>query len=59
MLGRLDARDRQALLMYYSDGLTFKEIARVFHRSESAIAIRHKNLISKLRRMFSPGAGRA
>jgi DNA-directed RNA polymerase specialized sigma subunit len=33
--------------------LTFKEIARVFNKSESAISIRHKNLLAKLRRMAS------
>ena len=59
MLDRLDDQDRQSLLMYYSDGLTFKEIARVFNKSESAISIRHKNLIARLRRMFSSEPGTA
>ena len=57
MLGRLGDEDRQSLLMYYADGLTFKEIARVFNKSESAISFRHKNLLAKLRQMFSGGLG--
>ena len=59
MLDRLDEEDRQTLLMYYADGLTFKEIARVFNKSESAISIRHKNLLAKLRRMPSSRQGQA
>jgi RNA polymerase sigma factor (sigma-70 family) len=59
MLGRLDDEDRQTLLMYYADGLTFKEIARIFNKSESAISIRHKNLLAKLRRMPSSTLGQA
>ncbi len=49
LLGRLDDRDRQLLLLYYCEEMTFKEIARVFDRSESAISLRHKALIAKLR----------
>lgn len=50
LLDRLDEGDRQLLLLYYCEGMTFNEIARVFDRSESAISIRHKALIVKLRR---------
>jgi RNA polymerase sigma factor (sigma-70 family) len=53
ILARLADEDRQTLLMYYADGMTFKEIARVFNKSESAISIRHRNLLVKLRRMAS------
>lgn len=59
MLDRLNDEDRQTLLMYYADGLTFKEIARVFNKSESAVSIRHKNLLAKLRRMPSSTLGQA
>jgi len=50
LLGRLDDGDRQLLLLYYSEGMTFKEIGRVFDRTESAICLRHGALIAKLRR---------
>ncbi|MCK4602387.1 MAG: sigma-70 family RNA polymerase sigma factor [Phycisphaerae bacterium] len=50
LLSRLDDRDRQLLLLHYADGMTFKEIARVFDRSESAVFLRHRSLIAKLRR---------
>jgi RNA polymerase sigma factor (sigma-70 family) len=50
LLGRLNDRDRQLLMLYYSDGMTFKEIAAVFDRSESAVSIRHGTLLAKLRR---------
>ncbi|MDP6633266.1 MAG: sigma-70 family RNA polymerase sigma factor [Phycisphaerae bacterium] len=50
LLGRLRDKDRQLMLLYYSSGMTFKEIAMVFGRSESAICLRHGVLIAKLRR---------
>lgn len=50
LLGRLNHRDRLLLLLYYGDGMTFKEIATVFDRSESAVSIRHGVLMDKLRR---------
>lgn len=50
LLGRLNEKDRQLLLLHYADGMTFKEIAKAFDRSESAICIRHRALIARLRR---------
>lgn len=50
LLRRLNDKDRQLLLLYYGDGMTLKEIARVFDQTESAISIRHRTLIAKLRR---------
>jgi RNA polymerase sigma factor (sigma-70 family) len=51
LLDHLRAQDRQLLMMYYSQQLTFKEIAKVFHISESSVCLRHKALIRKLRKM--------
>lgn len=48
-LGGLKERDRQLLLLRYSDGLTLKEIGQIQHLSESAICLRHKALIAHLR----------
>ncbi len=53
LLGRalrgLNERDRQLLLMRYSDELTFKEIGEVLHLTESGVCVRHKALIKRLR----------
>lgn len=51
LLRKLREQDRHLLMMYYSDQLTFKEIARVFKISESAVCLRHKALIGKLRKL--------
>ena len=51
MLGKLRSQDRQLLMMYYSDEMTFKEIANVFDISESAVCLRHKALMQQLRRI--------
>jgi len=51
LLGRLRQKDRQLLLMYYADQMTFKQIAEVFDISESAVCLRHKALIERLRRL--------
>ena len=51
LLKKLRPQDRQLLMMYYSDELTFKEIAKVFDISESAVCLRHKALIVRLRRL--------
>lgn len=48
-LGGLDQRDRQLLLLRYSDGLTFKEIGKILHLSESGVCVRHKTLLARLR----------
>ncbi|MHC4985941.1 MAG: sigma-70 family RNA polymerase sigma factor [Planctomycetota bacterium] len=54
LLKKLRPQDRQLLMMYYSDELTFKEIAKVFDISESAVCLRHKALIERLRRLGRP-----
>lgn len=51
LLGRLDDRDRQLLLLHYADGMTFKEISKASGRSESAVSLRHRTVIAKLRRL--------
>ena len=51
LLGKLRRKDRQLLLMYYADQMTFKQIAEVFDISESAVCLRHKALIERLRRL--------
>lgn len=48
MMGLKD-RDHRLVEMYYTDGMTFREIARVFGITESAVCLRHKTLINKLR----------
>lgn len=55
LLGKLNAADRRLLMLYYGDHLTFKEIADVFEISESAVCLRHKALIKKLRRLARGG----
>lgn len=55
LLSKLKADDRRLLMMYYSDHMTFKEIAGVFGISESAVCLRHKAQINKLRRLATPG----
>lgn len=56
LLKKLSEKDRQLLMMYYADELRFKEIAKVFGVSESAICLRHKALITKLRRLAGSAA---
>jgi len=51
LLGKLRGPDRKLLLMYYADEMTFREIARVFRISESAVCLRHKALLTKLRKL--------
>lgn len=48
LLGGLNKTDRQLLLMYYADQMTFKEIGKVFDISESAVCLRHKAIIERL-----------
>jgi len=50
-LGKVKPAERQLMLMYYADQMTFKEIARVFRITESAVCFRHKALIRKLRKL--------
>jgi RNA polymerase sigma factor (sigma-70 family) len=55
LLGKLRAEDRQLLIMYYGQELTFKEIAKVFEISESAVCLRHKALLGRLRKLAAAG----
>jgi RNA polymerase sigma factor for flagellar operon FliA len=50
MLKNLDDESRKLLVMVYADKLTYREIARVFRISESAVCLRHKALLARLRR---------
>jgi RNA polymerase sigma factor (sigma-70 family) len=56
LLRKLRQQDRQLLTMYYADEMTFKEIARVFGISESAVCLRHKALLGRLRRLAKTAA---
>ncbi len=51
LLKHLRSQDRELLVMYYSEHMTFREIAKVFKISESSVCLRHKALISRLRRI--------
>lgn len=51
LLRKLRQQDRHLLTMYYADQFTFKEIAKVFRISESAVCLRHKALIKRLRKL--------
>lgn len=51
LLMKLSDTDRQFLVMYYADEMTFKEIARVVNMSESSVCLRHKALINRLRKL--------
>jgi RNA polymerase sigma factor (sigma-70 family) len=54
LLGGLSQKDRQVLMMYYAQHMTFKEIGEVFDVSESAICLRHKAIIGRMRKMSTP-----
>lgn len=51
LLKRLRTQDRQLLIMYYSEHMTFREISKVFKISESSVCLRHKTLLGRLRRI--------
>lgn len=51
LMKNLDEDDRRLVLMYYGDQMTFREIAEVFDISESAVCLRHKAVLKKLRRL--------
>ncbi len=53
ILGSLDPDDRRLLLMYYADGMTFREIGQVYHLADSTICLRHKALLRRLRRQVA------
>ncbi len=50
LLRRISKPDRELLLMIYSERMTYKEISAVYHISESAICLRHKSLMQRLRK---------
>ena len=47
----LSDSDRKLLIMYYVSGLSFKQIGEVLDRSESAVCVRYRLLIARLRRL--------
>ncbi len=51
LLRQLRKQDRELLIMYYSQHMTFREIAKVFGISESSVCLRHKALIRRLQRL--------
>lgn len=51
LLKHLRTQDRQLLVMYYSEHMTFREISKVFKISESSVCLRHKTLLGRLRRI--------
>lgn len=51
LLRQLRKQDRQLLILYYAENMTFREIARLFDISESSVCLRHKALIRKLQRL--------
>ena len=51
LLARLAPADRRLLMMYYAQHMTFREIAVVFNISESAVSLRHKALLNRMRRL--------
>ncbi len=50
LVRRLNKKDRELLVMVYVEKLTYKEIAKVYEISESAVCLRHKALLERLRR---------
>jgi RNA polymerase sigma factor (sigma-70 family) len=49
VMRRLGGEDRQLLGLYYLEGLTFSEIARLLGTSASVISTRHKCILDRLR----------
>ncbi len=56
LMDQLSDSEREFLAMYYADGMTFKEISRIFGISESAACLRHKATIRKLRGLMQAPA---
>ena len=50
LIRTLSGKDRKLLVMVYVEKLTYKEISKVYEISESAVCLRHKALLEKLRR---------
>lgn len=53
LIKKVPDRDRKLIMMYYTEHMTMKEIGQVFGISESAVCLRHKALMNKLRRMVN------
>lgn len=51
LLKSLDGNDRRLLLLYYTEEMTFREIAETFDISESAVCLRHKAIMRRLRQL--------
>ena len=51
LMRHLQADERRLLLLHYVDGLSLKEIAKIYGRSEPAICLRHKALLARMRRL--------
>lgn len=49
LLAQLEPEDRALLMMYYGKGMNFREIAKVRKITESAVCIRHGQIIRRLR----------
>jgi RNA polymerase sigma factor (sigma-70 family) len=49
LLRALNSRQRELLMMIYSEEMTYKEIAAVYDISESAVCLRHKSALERLR----------
>lgn len=50
LLRKINKPDRELLLMIYAERMTYKEISAIYHISESAICLRHKSLMQRLRK---------
>ena len=50
LLMRLNQKERQLIGMIYADRMTYREVAAVRGLTESAICLKHKALLRKLRR---------
>jgi RNA polymerase sigma factor (sigma-70 family) len=51
LMGGLSQKDRQVLMMYYAEHMTFKEMGEAFGVSESSMCLRHKLIIGRMRKM--------
>lgn len=52
LLRGTSSRDRRLLMMYYGEGLTFKEVGDILGISESAVSFRHAAVMRRLRRLM-------
>ena len=53
LLDQLSQTDREILRMHYAEGLNFRQIGFRQGRSESAVCVRHRIIINKLRQRIS------